>query len=75
MNKRIKKKKVKYTVNNIQKLSLNSDEFLVFRFNTKDFRLDEIDKFSKIISARVSNKIVFVPIEFEMIKVCNKKEG
>jgi hypothetical protein len=69
MNKRIRKKKVNHLIKNIQSLLLKENEFLVFRFNKADWNPQSIEKFAKDIKDKVSNKVIFVPTDINMIKV------
>jgi hypothetical protein len=65
MNKRIKKKKVKCILNNVQKYGLKDNEFLVFKYDIKKFKSAEIQKCAEQLREIVSDKILFVPTDFQ----------
>ena len=69
MNKRIRKKKINHAITNIQTLLLKEDEFLIFRFDTEKWSPESMDNFSKYIKRVVSEKVMFVPKDIEMVKV------
>lgn len=71
MNKRMKKKKTKYIIDNIQKFNLSSNEFLVIRYNKKDCRPVDIANFAEQVRNNVSSRILFVPTDWHMFKVCD----
>lgn len=72
MNKRQSKKRIKCIIDNIQTINLNENEFLLFRYDPKKNSAVDVSTFAKFISKNVTNKIVFVPTDFEMKKVIEK---
>ena len=71
MNKRIKKKKFKYIIHNIQKFNLEDNECLVFKYDKKQIKVSEIANFADYIRDNISNKIIFIPKEMEVSKASN----
>jgi hypothetical protein len=69
MNKRIKKKKINQAIKNIQTLILEENEFLVFRFDKEVWNVENIANFAEYIKNKVSNKVIFVPNDMQIIKV------
>lgn len=70
MNKRIKKKKIKYIIDNIQKVNLQDNDTLIFRYNDEKYSLEAVSRFAQIISEQVTKKAIFVPKEWDMVKTC-----
>jgi hypothetical protein len=69
MNKRKTKKKVKYIMFNLQKVNLAKDDVLLFRFSTDKWKPESIQQFSEWIRENVTQKFVFIPKDFEAVKV------
>jgi len=67
MNKRQNKKKIKYVIDNIQKVVLNDGEFLVFQYDKSKYQ--DIAEMAKYIQKGLTTKVVFLPSDFEMKKV------
>jgi len=69
MNKRLKKKNLAYLINNIQKVNLQDGEFLVFKFDTNKYTIEQMNRVAKDIRENISAKVLLVPKDLEMLKV------
>lgn len=74
MSKRIKKKKNKYIIDNIQKFNLAENECLVFKYNSNSVKPNAIAQFAEHISNTISNKILFVPDDMQVFKVTETRK-
>ncbi len=72
MNKRVKKKNIKNIIKNVQKMTLNENEFLVFKYDENKYRLDFIAEFMQMIRDNVTGRVIGIPNDIKMIKVEEK---
>ena len=72
MSKRQRKKRNKYIIDNIQKINLQEDDILVFKFNNK-MTHEALKRYAEYIKQNVSNKIIFILKNTELVKVTDKR--
>ena len=71
MNKRQRKKRNKCIIDNIQKINLQEDDVLVFKFDNQ-MTHEALERYAEYIKQNVSNKIIFIPKDTELVKVSDK---
>jgi len=74
MNKRQNKKKIKYVIDNIQKVNLDEGEFLVFQYDKEKYRFQDIAEMAEYIKKGLTTKVIFLPSDFKMKKVKDRTE-
>lgn len=73
MNKRQNKKKIKYIIDNIQKLTLNENDMLIFKVNINKIKPNVAMKFAEFISEQIpDHKFILIPTGSNLSK---KKES
>lgn len=72
MNIRQKKKQKTIFIKELTRLNLSPEEILVFYFDPKTYRPESMDRFNEYVKKNISNKIIFIPKEFEMIVLKDK---